>query len=101
MSQSKEPSAEPIMLAALCGVLALVACFAAGVYWAAQPTILTNAGVSGFHAEMRRATAMANALLANERKRASIAAVDDRDRQSLDALVREAAGNDARRLVVN
>jgi hypothetical protein len=101
MSHSKAPSAEPIMLAALCGVLALVVCFAAGVYWAAQPTVLTNAGVSGFHAEMRRATAMANAMLASERKRASMAAVDDPDRQSLDALVREAAGHHAGQLVVN
>jgi hypothetical protein len=86
-----EPSAAPVMLTALSGIVALMIGFAALLYWAAQPTVLQNAPISGFQAEMRRATAMANAILTSENRRAAKPADSPLDRQGLSQLARQAA----------
>jgi hypothetical protein len=91
MPRDSGPSVEPVLLAALSGLVALIIGFATLVYWAAQPTVLPNAGVARFQEEMRQAIARANAERAYESKRTVTAVRDDLDRRGLDQLVREAA----------
>jgi hypothetical protein len=91
MLHNAKPSAEPILLVVLSGLVAVMVSFGALLYWAAQPTVLTNAPIAHFHAEMRRAMASANAVLALESKRTLRPVAEDLDQRGLDRLVRQVA----------
>jgi hypothetical protein len=94
MRIDQQPQVEPAMLGTLGVLVAIMLLFAAGMYWAAQPTILVNAGLESFHKEMRRSSALTAMTLEREGKR-PVRAWADANREGLNGIVRQATDQQA------
>ena len=87
MLRNDQPSADPIMLVALCAAVGFMVCFGSGMYWVMQPTVLPNAGLAGYEAQMRRTNVLLFAGLGHDSERLAVELADhENDRQGLQSL---------------
>jgi hypothetical protein len=92
MLRNDQPSANPIMLVALCAAVGFMVCFGSGMYWVMQPTVLPNAGLAGYEAQMRRTNVLLTAGLGHDSERLAVELADhENDRQGLRSLASKPA----------